>query len=115
MKHLDNLTYLIGGVNADNTKVFFDGDTEAPEQALKVTTIDLCKMAINNVPQEGINPESMYKRLQVLNVLETQKNDLQFTFEDHQFDTLKECVNKLQFARVEAAFYDFVTRIKKAG
>lgn len=115
MKHLDNLTYLIGGVDADNTKVFFDGDTEAPKEALKVSTIELCKMAINTVPQGGINPEMMHKRLQVLTVLDTQKNDEQFIFEDAQYQTLLECVNQLQFARIEAAFVDFVNRVKKAG
>ena len=115
MKHLDNLCYLIGGIDADNTKVYFDGDTEAPKESLKVPTIDLCKMAINSVPQGGINPEMMYNRLQVLTVLETQKNDEQFIFEDSQYKTLLECVNQLQFARIEAAFLDFINRVKKAG
>lgn len=114
MKTLQNYHYAIGGINSSNTEViFFDGPA-VPDQAVKVTTFELCKTALNNVPQGGINPEEMYNRLQVINSLVTQKDNSEINLEDAHLSTLKKCVKDLSFVAVDAAFYHFTECIKNA-
>lgn len=115
MKSLTNNTYCIGGKNADNLKVLIEGPElhpdSIPEGHLKISTAELCKQAINAVPNGGLTPDEMFKRLQVLGVLETQKKEACITFEDEQFNKLKECVSKMQFVIIEAAFNHFVNEV----
>lgn len=111
MKSFDNYIYFIGGENADNTKIVCAED-KAPKGAVKVTTAELCKTAINNRPEQGFTPEEMFNRLQVLGAIETQKNEDVITLEDAQYNTLLGCVNTMKFAMLEAAFYHFIDRIK---
>lgn len=114
MKTLQNYHYAIGGINSSNTDVIFFGGSEVPDQAVKVTTFELCKTALNNVPQGGITPEDMFNRLQVINSLVLQKDSSEINLEDAHLTTLKKCVAGLSFVAVDAAFYHFTECIKNA-
>lgn len=111
MKSFENYNYFIGGEGANNSEV---NHLEEHKGAVKVTTAELCKTAINSRPDQGFTPEDMFNRLQVLGAIETQKNASVITLEDAQYNTLLGCVNNMKFAMLEAAFYHFIEQIKKA-
>lgn len=111
MKTIENISYFIGGENADASKIVL---SDPGTGSIKLSTVELCKQAINNVPQGGLSPAMMYDRLQVLNVLETQKDETCITFEDSQMKTLQDCVAELKFVSLQAAFLDFTDKIKNA-
>lgn len=114
MKSIFNTTYFIGGENADNTRIIKD-DEQAPKGAAKITTADLIKTAINNVPQTGLTPDEMFKRLQALNSLHEQKEKPELDFENEHFETIHKCVLDLKFSMLEASFYHFIDQIKLAN
>ena len=114
MKTLQNYQYAIGGINSNNTDVVFMGGENVPDQAVRFTTFELCKTALNYVPQSGINPEEMFNRLQVINSLIAQKDNSEINLEDAHLSTLKKCVAGLSFVAVDAAFYHFTECIKNA-
>lgn len=111
MKTISNFTYFIGGENSDNTKIVFFEDN-APKNALKVSTADLIKTAINNVPETGLKPDDMFQRLQALNALHDQKTNEQLNFENDHFETIYNCVLNLRFNMLEASFNHFIEQIK---
>lgn len=115
MKTLTNVVYVMSAP-AENPNVlepiFFDENNFDASKQAKLTTIDLCKTAINNVPQGGILPDAMFKRLQVLNKLQgNEEPGSNIRFEDSEFETLKSCVNELRFNMVDANLYHFVQQI----
>lgn len=114
MKSIENLTYFIGGKKADNSLIIVT-EAVAPEGSTKITTADLIKTAINNIPQGGLSPEDMFKRLQALNSLHEQKEKFDLNFENEHFGVIHKCVLDLKFNMLEAAFYHFIEQIKKAN
>ena len=80
----------------------------------KLSISDLIKGAINSVGREGVNSEEMRKRQRVLDALE--KGTDKMSLEDADYETLKECVDKMQWAMVHKdilAFVDDVNNAKK--
>lgn len=115
MKQITNYIYIVGGENADNSIVKMDKDfcgVDRPKGSVQISTADLIKTAINNVPQGGLSPEEMFKRLQALNSLHNQKDAEQIDFENDHLLTIQKCVAELKFSILEAAFYHFVEEIK---
>ena len=116
MKQITNHIYIVGGENADNSVVKMDKEfwgVDLPKGSVQISTADLIKTAINNVPQGGLSPEEMFKRLQALNYLHTQREADQLEFEDEHLLTIQKCVADLKFSMLEAAFYHFIEEIKK--
>jgi len=107
MKQLANKIYVVGGnvsvLEVNTVKKLTD---IVEPGAGKLTTVELCKAALNNIPAAGLLPTDMFKRLQVLNKLQANEVD-EIVLEDSEFETLKVCVENITYTAVNANLMDF--------
>jgi len=80
------------------------------QQAL--TTIELIKASINNVPQEGVDITEMQKRLRVAKAVEENDSKEVLVLEDADADTLRKCVDAMRWAIVDPFIVDFVESLQ---
>lgn len=115
MKKLKNVIYAMRAqeeneVTSLEPLFFIDGQKD--DTVSKLSTVELCRTAINNIPQGGLSPDAMFKRLQILKKLSENKEPYcEINFEDSEFDVLKQCVNELKFSIVNANLFHFYTVI----
>lgn len=76
----------------------------------EVKYIDLLKTCLNQAPKEGLDPETMRKRIKVLDALEASTDKLEL--EDAEAETLKACVAEMRWALLNKEILNLCDAVK---
>lgn len=72
----------------------------------KINYKELLKICVNTPPQGGYTPEDMKNRVKILSVIDSSNGEMKF--EDAEYNTLKECVNKSRWNVLAPELVEFI-------
>ena len=93
-----------------------DQDGMITEKTIELTTLQLIRQCIDNIPQGGIIASDMAKRIKVIDKIEKIKGSAKLIdLEDSEYLTLQECEAKITWSIINKCFIEFHDDIVNAG
>lgn len=86
------------------------------EQAIELSTLQLIRQCVDNIPQGGINTTEMVKRIKLIDKIEKIKPAVKvLDLEDEEYQKLKDLEAAITWSIVHKCFIEFHDDIVNAG
>ncbi len=97
-------------------KKFENKKTELKDGENEMGFADLAIICLNTLPQGGLSPQEMAKRIKLINPLEDLEIGKELKIEDADFEVLKTCSDETKWRMIHkdiVAFHEYIDKLSK--